>query len=104
MLVGNRPGSDNATSHIAHDSLTAPLVRPDVLNANSSLASGSVALERLDLRSEGAGELIEGALRTVLLLNIFHMSEPACERHGSIVDGGHLRRKHGLHLVDVLPV
>jgi hypothetical protein len=51
---------------IADDCLPA-LVHRDVLHANGLLASGSVTLERLDLCREGAGELIEGALRAVLL-------------------------------------
>jgi len=44
-----------------------------MFHADGLLASSSVSLERLDLRREGAGELIEGALHTVLLRNIVHM-------------------------------
>ena len=79
--------------------LPAPLIHRDVLHADGLLASGSVSLERLDLRRKGAGELIEGALRAVLLRDVVHMSEPAREGHGRVVNSGHLSREHRLHLV-----
>ena len=61
---------------IADDCLPA-FVHCDVLHADGLLASAPVSLERLHLCRERPGELIEGALRTVLLRNIVHMSEPA---------------------------
>src|ERR1700757_2659429 len=85
-----RHGADNRLSTLVHR---------DVFDPDSLLASASISLERLDLRREGAGELIEGALRAILLRNGFHMREAAREGHDGVVDGGHLRREHGLDVV-----
>ena len=63
---------------IADDCLPA-FVHCDVFHPDGLLASGSVSLERLNLPREGAGELIEGTLRAVLLRNVVHMREPARE-------------------------
>jgi hypothetical protein len=84
--------------HIADDCLSA-LVHRDVLDPDGLIASAPVSLERLHLRREGPGELIEGALCTILLLNGFHMRKPTRECHGRRVNGGHLSREHGLHLI-----
>ena len=59
-----RHGPDNGLSALIHR---------DVLNANCLLASGSVSLERLDLRRKGASKLIERALGAVLLRKVFDM-------------------------------
>src|SRR5262249_449273 len=84
--------------HIADDRLST-LVHPDVLHRHPLLANGSVALEGLDLCRKGPGELIQGALRTVLLRKGLHMREPTRECHGRHMNSGHLRRKHGFHLI-----
>jgi hypothetical protein len=84
--------------HVADDRLSA-LVHRDVLHRDLLLASGSVSLECLYLRCEGPGEFVEGALRAILLRDISRMLEPTRECHGRHMNGGHLRRKHGFHLV-----
>jgi hypothetical protein len=61
-----RHGPDNCLSAIVHR---------HVFHQNLLLSAGPVSLKRLDLRREGAGELIEGALHAVLLRNIVHTSE-----------------------------
>jgi hypothetical protein len=76
---------------IADDGLPA-FVDRDVFHADGLLASAPVSLERLHLCREGSSEFIESPLRAVLLRDIVHMSEPAREGHGGVVDGGHLRR------------
>ena len=81
------------------DNCLAALVHRDVFNSDGFLASSSVSLECLDLRREGAGELVEGTLRAVLLRNSLDVREPAHEGYGCVVDGGHLRREHGLQLI-----
>jgi hypothetical protein len=63
------------------------------------IASAPVSLERLHLCCKGPGELIEGAFRAVLLRRIFHIGELTRECHGRHVNSGHLRGKHGFHLV-----
>ncbi len=62
--------------HVADDRLSA-LVHGDVLHRDLLLASGSVALEGLDLRRERPGELVESAFRAVLLRDIFHIGARA---------------------------
>jgi len=84
--------------HIADDRLSA-LVHRDVLNPDGLIASAPVSFERLYLRRERPGELVESAFRAVLLRDIFHIGEPTRESHGRHVNSGHLRRKHGFYLV-----
>ena len=79
--------------HIANDRLS-PLVHCDVLDPNRLIASAPVSLERLHLCCKSPGELIEGALRAILLGDIFHIGEPTRECHGRHVNSGHLRGKH----------
>ncbi len=55
--------------------------------------------ERPYLGHECPGELVEGALRAVLLLAVLYMGKPARAGHGRQMNGGHLRREHGFHFV-----
>jgi hypothetical protein len=72
---GMVPFSPRSPAPVRHraDNCLPTLIHRDALHANELLASASISLERLYLRREGAGELIEGALHTVLLRNIVHM-------------------------------
>src|SRR2546426_440163 len=84
--------------HVADNRLSA-FIHCDVLYPNSLLTPASVSLERLHLRCERPGQLIEGALGTVLLGDGLHMCETVREIHGRRVNGGHLRYEHGLDLI-----
>ena len=84
--------------HIADDRLSA-LVHGDVLDPDGLIASAPVSLERLYLRGKGPSELVEGALRTILLRDVVHTREPTREGHGRSVNDGHLRREHGFQLI-----
>src|SRR5258708_29564555 len=84
--------------YIADDCLSA-LVHRDVLDPDGLIASAPVSFERLYLRRERPGELVESAFRAVLLRDIFHIGEPTRESHGRGVNSSHLRRKHGFYLV-----
>jgi hypothetical protein len=64
--------------HIADDCLSA-LIDRDVLHSDGLIASAPVSLERLHLCCKGPGELIEGALRAILLLDGLHIGETARE-------------------------
>ena len=86
--------------HVADDGLPA-FVHRDVFDPDRLLAAAPVALERLDLRREGPRKLVEDALRTVLLRDIFGMGEPPRKGHGRDMNGRHLCREHGLHLVTI---
>ena len=83
---------------VADDRLPA-LGDVDVLNGHLLLAAASVALERLDLRRERPGELVEGGLGAVLLRDVLDMREASGEGHRGVVDGGHLGGEHRLDLV-----
>src|ERR1039457_7235005 len=85
--------------HYAADDGLPALVDGDMLHRDFLLSSGPVTLERLKLRREGSRELVESALRAVLLRDIFHMSKTAREGHSRHMHDGHLRGEHGLHLV-----
>src|SRR5436309_6520846 len=84
--------------HTADDCLSA-LGHRDLLDPDGLIASASVSFERLYLRRERPGELVESAFRAVLLRGIFHIGEPTREFHRRHMNSGHLRRKHGFHLV-----
>ena len=84
--------------HIPNDRLST-FIDGDVLDPNGLIASAPVSLKCLHLRCKGPGKLIECTLRAILLRDVFHMREPTRERHGRRVNGGHLSREHGLHLV-----
>ena len=84
--------------HIADNRLSA-LVHRHVFDPDGLITSAPVSFERLYLRRERPGELIEGALCTILLLNGFHMRKPTRECHGRRVNGGHLCPEQGFHLV-----
>jgi hypothetical protein len=73
--------------HSADDGLPA-VAYGHVLNDDTLLASSSVSLQRLDLRREGAGELVERAFRAVLLRNVLDVIETTREGHCGIVNGG----------------
>jgi hypothetical protein len=90
--------SSSPVPHIADNRLSA-LVHRDVLHRNLLLTSGSVSLEGLDLRRECPGELVERTLRAILLRKGFHLRELTRKHHGRHVDGSHLSREHGLHLI-----
>jgi hypothetical protein len=62
------------------DNRLSTLVHRYVLYPNVLLTSASVSLESLHLHREG--ELIECALRAILLRYVVHMSKPPRERHG----------------------
>jgi hypothetical protein len=47
------------------DNRLSALIYRDVLHPDGLLTSASISLERLDLCREGAGELVEGALRVI---------------------------------------
>ena len=64
--------------HIADDCLSA-LVHRDVLDPDGLIASAPVSFERLYLRRERPGELVESAFRAVLLRGVFHIGEPTRE-------------------------
>jgi hypothetical protein len=72
---------------LADDGLSAVVDR-DMLHRDFLLGAAAVALESLDLRREGAGELGEAARRGIQLPDPLPGSEPACEPHGGQVDGG----------------
>ena len=78
--------------HIADDCLSAPVHR-DVLDPDGLIASAPVSFERLYLRRERPGELVESAFRAVLLRDIFHIGEPTREFHRRHMNSGHLRGK-----------
>src|SRR5438132_535467 len=67
--------SPSPMRHIADDCLSA-LVHRDVLDPDGLIASAPVSFERLYLRRERPGELVESAFRAVLLRDIFHIGEP----------------------------
>ncbi len=70
FLVAPAPPVD-----IADNRLSSP-VDVDVLHRDLLLASSPVSLERLHLRREGPGELVEGAFGAVLLRDVVHWSCP----------------------------
>jgi hypothetical protein len=51
------------------------------------------------LRRERPRELVEGALRAVLLWDVIDMGEAARERHARHMHRRHLRREHCLELI-----
>ncbi len=83
----------------AADNRLPTLVHCDVLHRDLLLSSGPVPPERFDLRREGASQLVEGAFGAVLLLDVLNMRQSSGEGHGRHVDGGHLSREHGFHLI-----
>src|SRR5262249_42745095 len=80
------------------DRLSA-LVHRDVLTPDGLIASAPVSLERLHLRCECPGQLIESAFRTILLRDGLTVPEPTRERHRRHLNGSHLGRQQGFDLV-----
>jgi hypothetical protein len=70
-----------------------------MLDRDLLLPASPVSLEGLHLSRECPGELVEGALRTVLLRDVLNVIQATREGHGCVVDGGHLSREHGFNLV-----
>jgi hypothetical protein len=66
--------------HIADDRLSA-LVHRDVLDPDGLIASAPVSFERLYLRCERPGELVESAFRAVLLRGISTLAS----RHAKVM-------------------
>ena len=84
--------------HVADDSLAA-VVDVDMLDRHLLLAAGAISLQGFHLGREGARQLVECALRAVLLGDVLDVGEPPGERHRREMYGGHLGGKHGLELI-----
>ncbi len=81
------------------DNGLAALGDVDVLNDHALFALRAVIFERLDLRREGPGELVEGAFSTVLRREVVDVGEAARESHSRVVNGGHLGGEQRLDLI-----
>jgi hypothetical protein len=93
-----RPSPRCRGTDVADDRLPA-LGDVDVVNGHLLLAAASVSLERVDLRRERPGELVEGGLGAVLLRDIVDVRQASGERHRGHVDRRHLSAKHRLDLI-----